>query len=133
MTATPPSPAPARVLLVEDHDLVASAMTILLESGGHEVRCAPTVAEGFDAVAAWRPDMMILDLTLPDGHGLDLLDRLREAELQPPVVMALTGHDDDATTTRCRAAGCSEVLLKPVPARELLGIVARWVPSRARD
>lgn len=118
--------------MVEDHELVASAMTILLESVGHEVRCAPSVAQAFDTSRDWRPDVMLLDLTLPDGSGLELLTLLRDVSLMPPVVVALTGHDDPATTARCRAAGCQEVLLKPVPTRTLIQLVDRW-SQVARD
>lgn len=127
------SDAPCRVLVVEDHDLVATAMTILLESGGHLVRCTPTVAGGLEAVRDWDPDIVMLDLTLPDGSGLDLLERLREEGGEPPVVVALTGHDDPATVERCRAAGCRDVLLKPVPARELLQLVEQWAAAARGD
>ncbi len=115
-----------RVLLVEDHPLVVDALTILLESGGHEVRAAGTVAEAVRQGTASPIDVLLLDLTLPDGHGLDALDRLRAADAMPPVVVALTGHDDPETRDRCIAAGCAAVLLKPVPARELLARMAGW-------
>lgn len=118
--------AGCRVLVVEDHVLVTDAMTILLEAGGHTVRCAATVAAGVASGIGSPPDVMLLDLTLPDGSGLDVIAQLREAGALPPVTVALTGHDDPATVARCRAAGCHDVLLKPVPARELLRHVAHW-------
>ena len=115
-----------RVLLVEDHALVVDALTILLESGGHEVRAAGTVSSAVRQAVESPVDVLLLDLTLPEGHGLEVLDRLREADATPPIVVALTGHDDTATRARCVAAGCAAVLLKPVPARELLARVAEW-------
>lgn len=115
-----------RVLLVEDHALVVDALTILLESGGHEVRAAASVAAAVAQATASPVDVLLLDLTLPDGNGLDVLDRLRDAGAMPPVAVALTGHDGPAVRDRCVAAGCAAVLLKPVPARELLAHVARW-------
>lgn len=115
-----------RVLLVEDHALVVDALTILLESGGHEVRAAGSVADAVACATASAVDVLLLDLTLPDGHGLDVLDRLRAADALPAIAVALTGHDDPEVVERCRAAGCAEVLLKPVPARELLARVAGW-------
>jgi CheY-like chemotaxis protein len=45
----------------------------------------------------------------------------------PATTVALTGHDDPVLTARCRAAGCRDVLLKPVPARELLARTADWL------
>lgn len=121
-----------RVLVVEDHALVSEAMTILLEAGGNSVRCADSVAAGVACGLGWPADLMLLDLTLPDGSGLEVIGRLREAGALPPVVVALTGHDDPQTLARCRAAGCHDVLLKPVPARELLRLVASWA-AIARD
>ncbi|MHB1223218.1 MAG: response regulator [Gemmatimonadaceae bacterium] len=120
------TPTGCRVLVVEDHELVSEAMTILLEAGGNSVRCASSVAAGVSGGLAWPADVMLLDLTLPDGSGLDVIGRLREAGALPPVTVALTGHDDPETVARCRAAGCHDVLLKPVPARELLQLVERW-------
>jgi CheY-like chemotaxis protein len=116
-----------RILLVEDNRLVTDALVVLLESGGgHAVRTAATVADAVVRGAAEPVDVLLLDLTLPDGDGLGVLAGLRSAHAEPAVAVALTGHDDPATIARCRAAGCRAVLLKPVPARELLALVAGW-------
>jgi CheY-like chemotaxis protein len=115
-----------RVLVVEDSTLVTDALTILLESAGHEVRVAATVAEALALGRREPVDVLLLDLTLPDGHGLDVLHGLRGSGAAPAVAAALTGHDDPALTARCEAAGCRAVLLKPVPTRELLRLVADW-------
>ncbi len=118
-----------RVLLVEDHALVVDALTILLESGGHEVRTAGSVSSAVRLGVESPVDVLLLDLTLPDGHGLEVLDRLRDADATPSIAVALTGHDDPTTRARCVAAGCAAVLLKPVPARELLARVAEWAQA----
>ena len=102
------------------------ALTILLESGGHQVRAARSVAAAVERGTEGPVDLLLLDLTLPDGDGLSVLDGLRQAGAEPAVTVALTGHDDAATAHRCTAAGCAAVLLKPVPARELLARVAGW-------
>ena len=117
---------PSRVLVVEDSTLVTDALTILLESAGHRVRVAATVAEAVALGVEAPADVMLLDLSLPDGDGVEALLRLRAAGAEPPVTVALTGRDDDRTVQRCRAAGCREVLLKPVPTRELLARLERW-------
>jgi len=115
-----------RVLLVEDNELVTDAMRVLLEAFDHEVLTAPTVAAGVACCVSHRPDIVLLDLTLPDGHGLQLLARLRAAGETPPMAVALTGHDDAGTLARCSAAGCRATLLKPVPTRELIALLATW-------
>ena len=70
-----------------------------------------------------RADILLLDLTLPGGDGLMVLEQLRAAGAEPGATLALTGHDDDELRDRCVAAGCRDMLVKPVPIRELLALV----------
>ena len=116
-----------RVLVVEDNALVTDAMRVLIEAAGHEVETAATVAEAVSRCSASPPALMLLDLTLPDGHGLDALARVMSGGCGPRITVALTGHDDPAIARRCRDAGCVEVLVKPVPARELMSRLAEWL------
>ena len=69
--------------------------------------------------------LVLLDLTLPDGSGLDLVGPLKAAGCG--TVVALTGHDDPDTRAKCLAAGCADVLVKPVPARALVARAAEWL------
>ena len=117
---------PAHVLVVEDSALVRDAMRTLFEVTGRRVSLAATVAECIAACRDGRPDILLLDLSLPDGDGLSALPRLREEGTLPRVVAALTGHDDEATARRCREAGCRVVLLKPVPPREMMRMIEAW-------
>jgi CheY-like chemotaxis protein len=94
------------------------------------VTTAGTVAAATAAGLADMPDVLLLDLSLPDGHGLDIIERLRTAERLPRVAVALTGHDDESLAARCRAAGCRDVMLKPVPVRLLLGKLREWLEDR---
>ncbi len=130
MTTHPPSEAQSsqpEVLVVEDNMLAADALRLLLETQGYRVRVAASVAETIRACAAHPVDLMLLDLTLPDGSGLDALATASANGTTPRITVALTGHDDRVLTERCRRAGCREVLLKPVQPRELLGRVAGWL------
>ena len=108
------------ILLVEDSALVCDALRILFEETGHRVTVAGTAAAAVAAAQAERPDVMLLDLGLPDADGLRVLQILTETESAPRVTIALTGDGTEATAARCRAAGCHSVLLKPVPAMVLL-------------
>lgn len=115
------SPAsPAHVLLVEDSEIAASALRILLEAHGYRVTLAASVADAVRAGLADPPALLLLDLTLPDGDGLGVLEALRAGDVTPAATVALTGDDAPATIDRCMRAGCTEVMLKPVPARELV-------------
>ena len=117
----------AHVLVVEDNEHVTSALRILLESADHRVSTAGSIAEAL-AVARRDPaGLVLLDLTLPDGDGLALIPALRAAG--SGAIVALTGHDDSNTRERCLSAGCVDVLVKPVPARELVRRAGEWLPK----
>jgi CheY-like chemotaxis protein len=58
-----------------------------------------------------------------------VLALLAGQDAMPALTVALTGHDDPLTVQRCKAAGCREVLLKPVPVRELLRRASEWLPE----
>ena len=115
------------VLIVEDHPLAADALRLIFEAAGHHPRVAATVAAAVRECAGKPPQLMLLDLTLPDGDGLSVLPAVAAIGRLPTTTVALTGHDDPIITARCRAAGCHDVLLKPVPARELLARAAAWL------
>ncbi|HKG91190.1 MAG TPA: response regulator [Gemmatimonadaceae bacterium] len=115
------------VLLVEDSSLVTDALRTLFEQTGRRVSVAPTVSAAVEACVGDMPDLVLLDLTLPDGDGLSLFDELKSRGLTPTTVVAMTGHDDPRVRARCLEAGCREVLVKPVSIRELLRRVDAWV------
>ena len=121
----------AHILVVEDSALVRDAMRALFEATDRRVSLAGSVAECVAACAASHPDILLLDLTLPDGDGLSALAVLRAQGTLPRVVVALTGHDDPETARRCREAGCRTLLLKPVPTRELLRMIGEWEAESA--
>ena len=126
MSAAPRPPAP-HVLVVEDSALAAAALCTLLEQTGHKVSLAGTVADAVRVAADDPPDVMLLDLTLPDGDGLQVLGQLAARGRAPRFTAALTGHEDSATARRCHEAGCQAVLVKPVPTKELLRKVRAWL------
>ncbi|MDF1502140.1 response regulator [Roseisolibacter sp. H3M3-2] len=119
------------VLLVDDSPLVTEALGILLVETGHRVVTAGSVREAIDAARAERPDVLLLDLTLPDGDGLEVLRALTADGAAPRATVALTGHDDALTEARCLAAGCRAVMSKPVPAAALLRGLREWTAGAA--
>ena len=117
------------LLLVEDSSLVTDALRVLFEETGHRVTIARSVSEAVASATADPPDLMLLDLTLPDGDGLEVLRTLAAEGRPPRAAVALTGHDDPATAARCRAAGCVAVLVKPIRAAELLRGIRDWTAT----
>ena len=111
---------PSRILIVEDSPLVTDAFSILFRESGYDVDIAATVAQAVE-VATNRPaDLILLDISLPDGDGLEVLEQLRERNALPKATLAMTGHGDSLSRKKCLDAGCAEVLLKPVAISELL-------------
>ena len=111
--------AKPHVLIVEDNELVTGALRILFEETGRRVTVAHSVAEAVAAGRSDPPDLVLLDLTLPDGDGLEVV-RALATNATPPRTLALTGRDDEGTMARCAAAGVTGVLVKPVPTKQLL-------------
>ncbi len=120
-------PGSVRVLLVEDSTLVVDALRLLLEETGHEVSAAFTVRQAVELARAERPDVILLDLTLGRENGLDVLAELARTGSMPPVAVALTGHDDPQSHERCIAAGCRDVLTKPIRPLELPRLIRDWL------
>lgn len=115
------------VLVAEDNDLVSGAMRVLFEETGHRVSTAPSIAATVAAATSDPVDLLLLDLGLADGDGLEVLAQLRARGVMPRIVVALTGRDEPEIVARCRAMGCADVLLKPVPAREMLRLAREWL------
>ena len=117
------------VLVAEDNELVVTAMQVLFEETGHRVSTAPTIVATVRIASTDPVDLLLLDLGLADGDGLDVLVQLKERGTMPRVAVALTGRDEPEVVERCRALGCADVLLKPVPARELLARTRGWLQT----
>ena len=114
-------------MVAEDNELVRGAMRVLFEETGHRVTTVPSIAAAVDAATNDPVDLLLLDLGLVDGDGLQVLEALRARARLPRIAVALTGRDEPEVIARCREAGCHDVLLKPVPARELLRMAREWL------
>ncbi len=102
-----------RLLVVEDHEATLTVLQRLLGRRGHEVSIAADVAGAVAAARAQNFDVVISDMGLPDGTGLELIAKLRS--IQPQIVgIALTGYGMDEDLRRSREAGFSAHLIKPV-------------------
>ena len=120
--ATPPrmtARASGRVLVVEDHVDTAQTLGTLLAAAGWQVTAADTAAAAAEAVRAQRFDLVLSDLSLPDGDGCDLLQLLRQQGCEAPAI-AMTGHGMDADQERTQRAGFLRHFVKPVEVSQLL-------------
>lgn len=103
---------PLRLLLVEDHADSAEVLARILRQFNHHVTVAGTMAQGIAALREAPFDLVISDIGLPDGTGLDFIAAGRE--IRPVPMIALTGYGADADIARYREAGFARSLTKPV-------------------
>jgi PAS domain S-box-containing protein len=102
-----------KVLLVEDNEQTSSAMSEVLEMLGHRVQVATTVASAIEHVKSGPFDLLVSDIGLPDGSGLDIARAWTSLQPDRPSV-AITGYGMDEDIRRCREAGFRDHLTKPV-------------------
>ncbi len=111
------------VLVVEDDALVQRALLRLIRTAGYRVRGFGSVEAFFAEPLPEGPICLVLDLHLPGGHGIDILDRLMELGEQLPAVV-LTGHGDISSAVRSMKRGAIEFLEKPFDQKVLLASIA---------
>lgn len=117
-----PSASPIlRLLVVDDHEVVRQGLVALLDrrDGFQVVAEAGTVVEAIDAAKRFQPDIVIMDVRLPDGSGVEACREIR-AELPATRVVMLTSYPDEEAVLSAIVAGAAGYLLKQIRARDLV-------------
>jgi len=109
---------PARILIVDDEPSILATMAPLLRARGYEVATATTGYAALEAVDRQPPQLVILDLGLPDLDGVEVCRRLREGRAVPIVVLSARGAEQDKVAAL--DAGADDYVTKPFGAEELL-------------
>lgn len=107
----------ARILAVDDDKAILLALRRALERSGYNVRALATASGVIDALAEFRPDVLLLDLVLPDGDGIEVCRRVRERSDVPVIVLSALG--DNARKVRALDLGADDYLTKPFSMNEL--------------
>ncbi len=125
------------LLVVEDEASVRRSLRTILADHGFRVVEAATAAEAVRQATGHNPDLVLLDLGLPDGDGISVIDQLRAWSLAPVIVLSARGQDDDKV--QALDAGADDYLIKPFSTSELLARirvalrhVAQRTPVRAQ-
>ncbi len=122
----------ARVLAVEDQPASLALVRHVLEPEGFDVRVARSGAEALTLAQETRPDLVLLDMHLPDMHGLEVLRRLRESPWGAALpVVAVSAMVTPADRTLWLQAGCADVIEKPIDVATFARRVARWLQRDA--
>src|SRR5215510_11573729 len=106
---------PRRILVVDDNPDAAMSMSLLLKVSGHETETAADGVEALAKAAAYRPDVILLDISLPKMNGYDTCRALRQEEWgRNAVIVALTGWGEEEDRTKAKGAGFDGHFVKPV-------------------
>ena len=118
----------AEILLVEDHEDTARALRRMLENAGYQVGYASTLASARDLAAKRHFQLVISDLGLPDGSGLDLMGELRDSGQLRGI--ALSGFGSESDVAAAKAAGFAAHFTKPVDWERLRHTIHRLLDGR---
>jgi two-component system OmpR family response regulator len=121
---------PARLLVVDDEATILELLSGSLRLAGFEVMTASSGAEAVRAAASGRPDLVLLDVMMPDGDGFEALRRIRSGGGEVPVIF-LTARDKVPDRVAGFAVGADDYVTKPFSLDELLGRI-RAVLKRTR-
>jgi two-component system response regulator AtoC len=120
----------AMILLIEDEKLLRWSLQQRLEKEGHTVHAAQCLEEAEVHISHHLPDMVLLDLSLPDGHGLDFFEKNRDT-LEDSVVLVMTAVGEVEDAVRAMKLGALDFLSKPIDHKALIDLVNRSLEVRA--
>jgi CheY-like chemotaxis protein len=116
------------ILVVEDNSTIRNAFGILLQEKGYRVRQAGSGADAIALATEEAPELILMDVGLPDIDGLEVTRRLKaDDRTRACRVIALTGHALDTDQAACTAAGCDGYLTKPVDSGRLLRLIPEFL------
>jgi DNA-binding NtrC family response regulator len=118
-----------RILAIDDEPSMLEWLRLLLEGEGYEVRTALVGARGEEVFRSWRPDVIVLDMILPDVDGLELLRRFRQANEEIEVIV-ITGHGTVPAAVNAMKAGAYSFVEKPVEPSALVAVLEKAVERR---
>ena len=124
------SPSP-KVLLIEDEKQIRRFVRVAVEEEGCQVSEAETMAQGLIDAGLRKPDLLILDLGLPDGNGIDLIRDLRGWSDVPVLILSARSQEDDKIDAL--DAGADDYLTKPFSVGELRARVRALLRRRSRS
>jgi two-component system KDP operon response regulator KdpE len=119
----------SRVLIIDDEPATAEVLGVALSARGFDVRVSADGAAGLEAASITEPDVMIIDLGLPDLDGIDVCRHLRRWTANPIIVLSV--EDDDVRKVEALDAGADDYVTKPFSMPEMLARVR--VAMRHRD
>lgn len=123
-----------RILIIDDESSIRTFLRTSLKSNGFSVFEASTGGEGFEMSVSAHPDLLILDLGLPDADGLDILKKIRRRSKVPIIILSV--RDNTSDKVRALELGADDYLSKPFEVPELLArikaVIRRLIPMEQK-
>ena len=120
-----------RILIVDDGPRTREMYSMLLRKRGHEVETAPDGRKGIEAVESFRPDVVLLDVSMPGLNGFDTCTRIRELPAGKEIVcIAVTGWTQDEIQQRVNESGFDGILAKPAGVQEILQLITHLIEGK---
>jgi PAS domain S-box-containing protein len=120
-----------RILIIDDEETLCYFLKESLEEKGYQAVTAHTAGDGLEQLARHGPDLVLLDLKLPDGEGLDVLGEIRKVNADLPVIV-LTGHAAVESAVRAMKLGAYDYLEKPINLAQLSSSVAEALVAKSQ-
>jgi len=118
----------ARILVVEDNPMNLELVSDVLEAHGYRVLQAETGRKALEIATRELPDLVLMDIQLPEMDGLEVTRRLKHNEITREIkVIALTAHAMRGDEDKAREAGCSGYIAKPINTREFAGMIEEFL------
>jgi DNA-binding NtrC family response regulator len=119
----------ADILIIDDDANLGRGLRMSLRQAGHACRLASTASAGWEELLREQPDLVLLDLQLPDMSGIDLLPRIRERKLDMPVII-MTAFGTVTTAVSAMKEGAADYIEKPLSVQDMCRLVMRLLKSR---
>lgn len=115
------------ILIIDDDVTALDIIAFLFERKGYTVERCPDGKSAIEYVKHTTPDLLLVDLLMPEMGGVETVKRIRAMGVEHAPVIAFTAVDDEVLHQEAIDAGCNEVLTKPCPSEKLTRVIQRYI------
>lgn len=119
------------ILIIDDEPQIRKLLSIVLESNGYKIVTASTGQDGIAMAASGSPDLILLDIGLPDKNGFDVLSELRQWFVKPVMIISVQNHEEDIV--RALDLGADDYITKPFRTGELLARIRTSIRRESKS
>lgn len=119
-----------QILIVDDEPVWLKVLKQLLQTKGYVVKEASSGADALSTLQSYEPDLILLDVRMPDMNGFDLLEHIKKLpRLADKPVVFVSAMDDFHAKKVARDLGAADYILKPIDEREVSDVLAKYLPQ----